>query len=86
MLLGVNSHGFLSLCQVIGFSRGWKLQSPKISLFIKWTSGCSFKTVFFFLIFGEGGMFKLGKKHQHGQVSPGTSFHFQVIIPAIRNM
>jgi hypothetical protein len=41
------------------------------------------KMVYFF-IFLE--ILKLGKKHQHGHVSPGTSFHFQVFNPAIRNM
>lgn len=57
----------LSLCQVTDFSMGWKLQSP-INCFIQWTFVC----LFFFFIFLK--FPNLVKKHQHGQVSPGTSF------------
>lgn len=61
----------LSLYQVIGFSRGWKLQSPKNTLV---HSMDFYICLLWKLIFWE--ILNLVKKHQHGQVSPGTSTSF----------
>lgn len=59
----------LSLYQLIDFSTGWKLQSPINSAS---SSGLLCASFFFWKFLN------LVKKRQHGQVSPGTSFHFQV--------